>query len=66
MLNEKNEIGRQFKICVGDSLVSVYFSQEESEDIKRKIRDILTSAYEQRVQNVFSPTELTDKLEYTN
>ena len=53
MLNEKNEIGRQFKICVGESLVTVYFSQEESEDIKRKIRDILTSAYEQRLQNVF-------------
>ena len=51
---------------MGKSLVTVYFSQEESEDIKRKIRDILTSAYEQRLQNVFSPTELTDKLEYTN
>ena len=29
------------------------FSQEESEDIKRKIRDILTSAYEQRLQKCF-------------
>lgn len=53
MLNGKNEIRRQFKICVGESLVTVYFSQEESENTKSKIRDILTSAYEKRLQNVF-------------
>lgn len=39
-----------FQLCVSGSHVIVRFSEEESVDVKCRVRDILTGAYGERLQ----------------
>lgn len=44
------------KMSINNSLVMVYFSQEEIPDTKDKVMDILTAAYEENFQKTLSVT----------
>jgi len=48
MRNQKNVENPTFQLPVNGNIVTVRFSMEESENIKEKVRDILTEAYEER------------------
>lgn len=49
-----------FKTMAGDDEVAVRFSETESEDVKGKVRDILTSAYEERMMALITGGEEPD------
>ena len=55
---EKTESGRNpvMQLCINSSAVTVMFSRNDTgADIKNKVRDILTEAYEERFQKEFIP-----------
>ncbi|MCM1233194.1 MAG: hypothetical protein NC489_24005 [Ruminococcus flavefaciens] len=39
-----------FQLCISGAKVMVRFSEEESVDVKCRVRDILTGAYGERLQ----------------
>ncbi|MCI9071417.1 MAG: hypothetical protein HFH80_01155 [Lachnospiraceae bacterium] len=41
-----------FQLCISGGDVMVRFSAEESVDVKSRVRDILTGAYEERIQRI--------------
>lgn len=43
-----------FQLRINDSVVSIKFSDSGGEDIKTRVRDILTEAYEERFQRELS------------
>lgn len=51
-----NQIGEisGFQLRINDSAVSVRFSSSAEQDIRTKVRDILTEAYEERFQQGIS------------
>ena len=50
MGSQQNNINPVFQLCISGSDVMVRFSEEESVDVKCKVRDILTGAYRERLQ----------------
>ncbi len=46
--NQKDVVNPAFQLPVNGNMVTVRFSMVESENIKEKVRDILTEAYEER------------------
>ena len=42
----------RIKLCLDGKPVTIYFSQEESFSTKDKVRDILTKAYEEKIQQI--------------
>lgn len=40
-----------FKLDIGDTSVTITFSNIETPNIKARVRDILTESYEERIQN---------------
>lgn len=51
--NQNSEISG-FQLRINDSAVSVRFSNSAEQDIRTKVRDILTEAYEERFQQGIS------------
>lgn len=49
---EKKDTGSApvMRLHVNDSTVTVMFSNQEESDVKNRVRDILTEAYEERFQ----------------
>lgn len=52
MIDRKKANGPSLKMSINNSLVTIYFSQQKIADTKDKVRDILTSAYEERLQKI--------------
>lgn len=51
-MNAKNvDISPVLEWYVNDTVVTVAFSTQEGVNVKEQIRDILTQAYEERLQN---------------
>lgn len=50
MGSQQNDINPVFQLCICGSDVMVRFSEEESVDVKCRVRDILTGAYGERLQ----------------
>ena len=50
MGSQQNNTGPVFRLYVKDADVTVRFSEEESKDVKCRVRDILTGAYGERLQ----------------
>ena len=50
MGSQKNNASPVFRLYVKDADITVRFSEEESEDVKCRVRDILTGAYGERLQ----------------
>lgn len=50
MGSQQNNASPVFRLYVQDAAVMVRFSEEESEDVKCRVRDILTGAYGERLQ----------------
>lgn len=50
MGSQKSDINPVFQLCICGSDVMVRFSEEESVDVKCRVRDILTGAYGERLQ----------------
>ncbi len=50
MGSQQNDINPVFQLCISGSDVMVRFSEEESVDVKCRVRDILTGAYGERLQ----------------
>lgn len=49
------------RLQINNSPVTVYFSQQETKDTKGRVRDILTSAYEERFQRILSNNDFSSK-----
>jgi len=52
LIDRKKANGPSLKMSINNSLVTIYFSQQKIADTKDKVRDILTSAYEERLQKI--------------
>lgn len=50
MDSQQSDINPVFQLCISGSDVMVRFSEEESVDVKCRVRDILTGAYGERLQ----------------
>lgn len=50
MGSQQRSINPVFQLCISGSDVMVRFSEEESVDVKCRVRDILTGAYGERLQ----------------
>ena len=50
MGSQQNNASPVFRLYVKDADVTVRFSEEESADVKCRVRDILTGAYGERLQ----------------
>ena len=50
MGSQQNDINPVFQLYICGSDVMVRFSEEESVDVKCRVRDILTGAYGERLQ----------------
>lgn len=50
MGSQQSDINPVFQLCISGSDVMVRFSEEESVDVKCRVRDILTGAYGERLQ----------------
>lgn len=50
MGSQQNSASPVFRLYVKGADVMVRFSEEESEDVKCRVRDILTGAYGERLQ----------------
>lgn len=50
MGSQQNNASPVFRLYVKGADVTVRFSEEESEDVKCRVRDILTGAYGERLQ----------------
>ncbi len=50
MGSQQRSINPVFQLCICGSDVMVRFSEEESVDVKCRVRDILTGAYGERLQ----------------
>lgn len=51
MSSQQNNEKHVFRLYVKGAAVTVRFSEEESADLKRRIRDILTDVYGERIQS---------------
>lgn len=56
-MTKENQIGETpgFRLRINDSAVSIRFSSSAEHDVRTKVRDILTEAYEERFQQAISP-----------
>lgn len=52
MRTDKNPVMR---LHINSSVVTIMFSGSEGAEVKNKVRDILTEAYEERFQKEFIP-----------
>lgn len=52
MGSQQSDVNPVFQMCVSGSDVMVRFSEEESVDVKCKVRDILTGAYGERLERM--------------
>lgn len=50
MGSQQRSINPVFQLCICGSDLMVRFSEEESVDVKCRVRDILTGAYGERLQ----------------
>lgn len=55
MGNMRTDMNPVMRLRVNSSVVTVMFSGNEGTEVKNKVRDILTEAYEERLQKVFIP-----------
>lgn len=55
MGNMRTDMNPVMRLRVNGSVVTVIFSGNEGTEVKNKVRDILTEAYEERLQKVFTP-----------
>ena len=61
MGSQQNNASPVFRLYVKDADVTVRFSEEESEDVKCRVRDILTGAYGERLQRENLPCGGTEQ-----
>lgn len=52
MGSQQSSTNPVFQLCVSGSDVMVRFSEEESVDVRCRVRDILTGAYRERLQRM--------------
>lgn len=55
MGNMRTDMNPVMRLRVNSSVVTVMFSGNEGTEVKNKVRDILTEAYEERLQKAFIP-----------
>lgn len=61
MSSQQNNRKPVFRLYVKGAAVTVRFSEEESADVRCRIRDILTGAYGERLQRDNLPSEKTEQ-----
>lgn len=61
MSSQQNNRKPVFRLYVKGSAVTVRFSEEESADVRCRIRDILTGAYGERLQRDGLPSGKTEQ-----
>lgn len=53
--SQQNNGNPVFRLCINGAAVTVRFSEEESADVKCRVRNILTRAYGERIQKELLP-----------
>ena len=61
MSSQQNNRKPVFRLYVKGAAVTVRFSEEESADVRCRIRDILTGAYGERLQRDDLPSGITEQ-----
>lgn len=57
MENMRTDRNPVMRLHINSSAVTIMFSGSEGTDVKNKVRDILTEAYEERFQKEFIPCD---------